>query len=149
MILKESRKRTWKDRKEYKASEREIEKWEHQYQELFAIFNRLYFSDRLPFYRVSLHEGLDVPGIPPDMSKHVAGYCDKKGHRIDLEAFPFPKGQSILLHEMAHVASNVHHGPKFCQEMERLAAAGAPIGKLNIMNYVASFDMHEGHSRAE
>ncbi len=149
MALKEPRNQTWKDRKEYKASEPEIENWERRYQELYTTFNRLYFSDQLPLYRVSLHDRLEVPGIPLALSKHVAGYCDKKGRRIDLEAFPFPKGQSILLHEMAHVASNVHHGPKFCQEMERLAAAGAPIGKLNMMNYVVSFDMRNGHVRAE
>ena len=62
------------------------------------------------------------------MSKYVAGYCDKKRRRILLEAFPFPKGEGILLHEMAHIATNVHHGPRFRQEMTRLAALDAPLG---------------------
>ena len=42
------------------------------------------------------------------------------------------------LHEMAHVATNVHHGPLFCQEMTRLAAMAAPLGPTNIAAYVTS-----------
>ena len=127
---------TWKDRKRHRATAAQLAEWEEQYQRHFEDFNRKYFADSLPSYRVTLHDPLIVPGIPAAMSKYVAGYCDKKRRRILLEAFPFPKGEGILLHEMAHIATNVHHGPLFRQEMTRLATLGAPLGPVNLATYV-------------
>ena len=127
---------TWKDRKRHKATVVQLAEWESQYQHHFDHFNQQYFASKLPTYRISLHDPLIVPGVPAEMSKYIAGYCDKKRRRIFLEAFPFPKAEGILLHEMAHVATNVHHGPRFRQEMSRLAAMDAPLGPINIATYV-------------
>lgn len=129
---------TWKDRKRHRATAAQLAEWEEQYQRHFEYFNRRYFANRLPPYRVTLHDPLIVPGVSAAMSKYIAGYCDKKRRRILLEAFPFPKGEGILLHEMAHVATNVHHGPRFRQEMTRLAALAAPLGPINLATYVTS-----------
>ena len=127
---------TWKDRKSHTATVSQLAEWEEQYQHHFAYFNRQYFANALPPYRITLHEPLIVPGVPVAMSKYIAGYCDKKRHHIFLEAFPFPKAEGILLHEMAHAATNVHHGPRFRQEMTRLAALDAPLGPVNLATYV-------------
>ena len=127
---------TWKDRKRHRATAAQLAEWEDQYQRHFEYFNRQYFANTLPPYRVTLHDPLIVPGTPAAMSKYIAGYCDKKRRRILLEAFPFPKGEGILLHEMAHIATNVHHGPRFRQEMARLAALAAPLGPINLATYV-------------
>ena len=129
---------TWKDRKSRPATATQLAEWEKQYQHHFEQFNRQYFANALPPYRITLHDPLIVPGVPAAMSKYIAGYCDKKRHRILLEAFPFPKAEGILLHEMAHVATNVHHGPRFRQEMTRLAALAAPLGPINLATYVTS-----------
>lgn len=127
---------TWKDRKRHRATTAQLAEWQEQYQRHFEYFNRQYFANALPPYRVTLHDPLIIPGIPAAMSKYVAGYCDKKRRRILLEAFPFPKGEGVLLHEMAHIATNVHHGPRFRQEMARLAALAAPLGPVNLATYV-------------
>ena len=127
---------TWKDRKRHRATAIQLAEWQEQYQRHFAYFNRQYFANTLPAYRVTLHDPLIVPGVPVEMSKYIAGYCDKKRRRILLEAFPFPKGEGILLHEMVHAATNVHHGPRFRQEMTRLAALAAPLGPVNLATYV-------------
>ena len=127
---------TWKDRKRHRATATQLAEWEEQYQRHFEYFNRQYFANALPPYRVTLHDPLIVPGTPAEMSKYIAGYCDKRRRRILLEAFPFPKGEGILLHEMAHIATNVHHGPRFRQEMARLAALAAPLGPINLATYV-------------
>ena len=127
---------TWKDRKRHRATAAQLAEWQEQYQRHFEYLNRRYFANALPPYRVTLHDPLIVPGIPAEMSKYIAGYCDKKRRRILLEAFPFPKGEGILLHEMAHIATNVHHGPRFRQEMARLAALAAPLGPINLATYV-------------
>ena len=129
---------TWKDRKRHRATAAQLAEWQEQYQRHFEYFNRQYFANTLPPYRVTLHDPLIVPGVPAEMSKYIAGYCDKRRRRILLEAFPFPKGEGILLHEMAHIATNVHHGPRFCQEMTRLAALAAPLGPINLATYVTS-----------
>jgi len=127
---------TWKDRKHHRATAAQLAEWGEQYQRHFEYFNRQYFANALPPYRVTLHDPLIVPGVSAAMSKYIAGYCDKKRRRILLEAFPFPKGEGILLHEMAHIATNVHHGPRFRQEMARLAALAAPLGPINLATYV-------------
>lgn len=129
---------TWKDRKRHRATATQLAEWQEQYQRRFEYFNRQYFANALPPYRVTLHDPLIVPGVPAAMSKYIAGYCDKRRRRILLEAFPFPKGEGILLHEMAHAATNVYHGPRFRQEMTRLAALAAPLGPINLATYVAS-----------
>jgi len=129
---------TWKDRKHHRATAAQLAEWEEQYQRHFEYLNRQYFANALPPYRVTLHDPLIVPGISAEMSKYIAGYCDKKRRRILLEAFPFPKGEGILLHEMAHIATNVHHGRRFRQEMARLAALAAPLGPINLAAYVTS-----------
>ena len=129
---------TWKDRKRHRATAAQLAEWQEQYQRHFEYFNRQYFANALPPYRVTLHDPLIIPGIPAAMSKYIAGYCDKKRRRILLEAFPFPKGEGILLHEMAHIATNVHHDPRFRQEMTRLAALATPLGPINLATYVTS-----------
>lgn len=129
---------TWKDRKRHRATAAQLAEWQEQYQRHFEYFNHQYFANALPPYRVTLHDPLIVPGVSAEVSKYVAGYCDKKRRRILLEAFPFPKGEGILLHEMAHIATNVHHGPHFRREMTRLAALGAPLGPVNLATYVTS-----------
>ncbi len=129
---------TWKDRKSYTATAAQLAEWAEQYQRHFERLNRCYFANTLPPYRITVHDPLIVPGVPAGLSKYMAGYCDKKRRRILLEAFPFPKAEGILLHEMAHAATNVHHGPRFCQEMTRLAAMAAPLGPINIAAYVTS-----------
>ena len=129
---------TWKDRKSCRATAAQLAEWEGQYQHHFEQFNQQYFANSLPAYHISLHDPLIVPGVPAEMSKYVAGYCDKKRRRIFLEAFPFPKGEGILLHEMAHAATNAHHGPRFRQEMTRLAGLDAPLGPVNLAAYVST-----------
>ena len=97
---------------------------------------KLVFNSQLPAYRVSLQDPLIVPGVPAELSRYIAGYCDKKHRHIWLEAFPYPKAEGILLHEMAHVATNTWHGPLFRKEMQRLATMNAPLGPMNIRLYV-------------
>lgn len=127
---------TWKDRKRHTATAEQLLDWQDQYQQHFGWLNQLYFNNELPAYRVSVQDPLIVPGVPAELSRYIAGYCDKKHRHIWLEAFPYPKAEGILLHEMAHVATNTWHGPLFRKEMQRLAALDAPLGPMNMRLYV-------------
>ena len=127
---------TWKDRKCHTATVKQLADWQDQYQQHFGWLNQCYFDNALPPYRVSLQEPLVVPGVPAELSKYIAGYCDKKRRLVWLEAFPYPKAEGILLHEMAHISTNTWHGPLFRKEMQRLAGLDAPLGLMNIRLYV-------------
>ncbi len=127
---------TWKDRKPYQPTADQLAEWEGLYQRHFERLNHLYFENTLPPYRIRVQDPLVVPGVPADLCKYMAGYCDKRRRQIWLEAFPFPKGEGILLHEMAHAATNAHHGPRFRREMTRLAGMAAPLSRVNLAAYV-------------
>lgn len=135
-IASRSTSSTWKDRKRHTATTAQLTDWASQYRQHFEWLNQRYFNNQLPAYRVSLQDPLIVPGVPVELSRYIAGYCDKKRRHIWLEAFPYPQAEGILMHEMAHIASNTWHGPLFRQEMRRLAALDAPLGSMNMRLYV-------------
>ena len=88
-----------------------------KYQSLFHEFNKKYFDGRLPQYRVELVKHLGV---------YTEGQIEKKNLRILLVETP-QDPLALLLHEMAHAATNIYHGNQWQAEMRRLAAAGAPV----------------------
>ena len=76
-------------------------------QKLFLRFNKKYFSDRLPNYRV----------VQSDLYGS-AGVCRRKEREIHLS--DFLRGSALritLLHEMAHAATNGRHGLLWQGEM--------------------------------
>jgi hypothetical protein len=112
-------------------TDQQRQRLEQRYQHLFERFNRKFFADRLPQYRIIVHfPSYVVDGVP------VAGECHKKYHRIDLTAAPLPAGEGLLIHEMAHAASNVHHVRRFRAEITRLYKAGAPLMAADVNEYV-------------
>ena len=83
-------------------------------QNKFHEFNRLYFSGKLPRYRIIVTKRLE------------GGYCDSKKRTILLGP---SKEDGVLIHEMAHASLEPYggHGVPFKKEMKRLKRLGAPI----------------------
>lgn len=99
--------------------------------EYYRNFNKKWFGGRLPEdIEIAWDERLDVYG-----RTFFHGTNKKKCAPVKILIKPprldgyvcFKYTMRTLLHEMAHVAlgCRVDHGPKFQQEMRRLAAAGA------------------------
>ncbi len=102
-------------------------------QKLFLRFNEKYFGGRLPNYRV----------IQSDLYGSW-GICRTKQREIHLS--PGLQGSAlriILLHEMAHAASNGRHADLWKKEMRRLVRLGAPL-KRELSKYLKStIDEHQ------
>lgn len=88
-------------------------------QAAFDELNALYFGGRLSHYRV------EVGPLPHGSS----GRIDRPRRRIRLA--PGDEMRATLLHEMAHAATNGHHGPRFKAEVERLRQLGAPVAEAD------------------
>jgi hypothetical protein len=93
-----------------------------QLQQLFREFNRRFFDDQLPPYHVKI--------IPPMKTRKLCGDI-KKAKRVIRIVLVEDEQQMTrtLIHEMAHAASVLNHGPKFEAELERLVQVGAPFAQ--------------------
>jgi hypothetical protein len=111
------------------------------FQVLFEDFNRQYFGERLPDYKIRVvydawywqtqRCGLPV-GSPP--LPDILGFIDFEGRQIFVRFhFSLPCGVTMvntLIHEMAHAATDGNHGDNWHAEMARLKALGAPASDL-------------------
>jgi hypothetical protein len=93
------------------------------YQALFEEFNTRYFAGRLPLYHVR---------VVPDLHGGHDGEVKRKQRVIRLKKRPEAVMISLLLHEMAHAATNNFHARKWLEEMGRLKQEGAPINKEDL-----------------
>ena len=97
---------------------------------LFTTYNRKYFGNKLPKYKVVFSNYL--------VRVNLFGDCDVKKHRIRIASDINRKRWNVitketLLHEMCHAkckhnasqGEDEWHGPKFEKEMLRLAKKGA------------------------
>ena len=84
----------------------------------FQDLNQQYFAGRLPRYQVI---------VAPQL-RQANGKIVRRSYRT-AEQIPTSAELlvTILLHEMAHAATNDHHGPRWRAEMQRLHALGAPV----------------------
>lgn len=85
---------------------------------LFHTYNEQFFSGRLPAYRVRVVHSM--PGL-------IAGETLRKKRLIRLKDGVEKEMQALLLHEMAHAATNQFHAGKWLAEMKRLQELGAEI----------------------
>jgi SprT-like family len=83
----------------------------------FQTLNQRYFAGRLPLYQV----------IVAPLLQHAAGKIARRSHWIHLQPAPPDVLLNTLLHEMAHAATNDHHGPRWRADMRRLKALGALV----------------------
>ena len=90
-------------------------------QQLFREFNHQFFGNRLPAYQVKL--------VPPMKRSARLGDCNKRRRVIRIFLANDQQIAEILIHEMAHAASVLNHGPKFMAELRRLQQAGAPLSE--------------------
>jgi hypothetical protein len=87
---------------------------------LFEQFNEQYFGGRLPAYKIRVVTHMTRLG--------ESGCCVKTRKLIEIvKGLPNKDATSCLLHEMAHAATNGHHGMPWRKEMIRLRDAGAPL----------------------
>jgi SprT-like family protein len=84
---------------------------------IFQELNQRYFAGRLPRYQV-----VSAPHL-----RHATGRIARRSRRIYLQPAPPDLLLRILLHEMAHAATNDRHGPIWLAEMRRLWTLGAPV----------------------
>jgi SprT-like family len=87
----------------------------------FQDLNQRYFDERLPRYQVI---------VAPQL-RHASGRIARRSRRIYLQPTSPDLLIRLLLHEMAHAATNDHHGPLWLTEMRRLQAMGAPVEDPN------------------
>ncbi len=94
-------------------------------QKLFDQYNRRYWDEVLPRYRLVIskrHGG--------------AGCCDTRNHLIFVHpsvAWDSRHAKATLLHEMAHAFAPANgHGERWQHEMQRLARLRAPIDKTDL-----------------
>jgi hypothetical protein len=98
-----------------------------QFTELFQEFNTRYFGGRLPTYKVEVGYAADWLFTRWDGLE----ICDSVHYRV-LRLIRIRARKSkeemvcSLLNEMAHVATNDFHGPKWAAQIERLVVEGAP-----------------------
>jgi SprT-like family len=91
-----------------------------QLRALFKRFNDQYWGGRLPAY--------SIRAVAEITSRGTWGECRKEKRVIKvLRKLPEKPATSTLLHEMAHAATNGHHGKVWKREMIRLREAGAPL----------------------
>ncbi|MCI0617213.1 SprT-like domain-containing protein [bacterium] len=92
-------------------------------QKLFAHYNGLYWNGRLKRYAVSSQKLDGIYGICDHNARCIR--IDIEKHKSDREV------RSTLLHEMCHAAAGrkerYSHGSAFCEQLEMLLRAGAPI----------------------
>ena len=106
-----------------------------RYQQLFHDFNDRYFAGRLPDYRVRVVRQMSCQH--QGSLHHFDGECRRRERAITLAGQTVLGGarlthteedmRQILIHEMAHAATNDYHGLKWRGEMRRLAQLGAPV----------------------
>lgn len=88
---------------------------EKQLARLFDRYNQRYWRGRLPRYQVTLTD------------RFKGCRCDRRARTIYINpSYPAP---TLLLHEMAHAASNGRHGPVWQSELRRLIRLGAHLKK--------------------
>jgi len=89
---------------------------------LFGKYNRLYWSSDLPDYSVSLTKEFN------------RSRCEEAQRTILINADSYESDSALradLLHEMAHVATNIRHGKLWKAEMDRIRSLGAPVSELD------------------
>jgi hypothetical protein len=99
-----------------------------RFTEAFAQFNSQYFSDRLPVYEVRVVFDLHIVANEPiEMGSVSSGLIRYDERCIYLRYTQDEPMISILLHEMAHAATQSGHDRACINEMKRLKAASASI----------------------
>jgi hypothetical protein len=83
----------------------------------FTQFNEQYFGNQLPTYSIRVVRGMSY-----------SGFCFKRKRLIKIKWGQSPEETiGVLLHEMAHAATNIGHGNLWKRKMIRLREAGAPV----------------------
>ena len=96
-----------------------------QLRALFKNFNEQYFGGRLPTYAIHVVERMTSIG--------ESGRWNKKRRLIEIQrGLSDDEATSILLHEMAHAATNGGHDVPWKKEMIRLREAGAPLASAEL-----------------
>jgi hypothetical protein len=112
------------------------------FQEMFNSFNDLYFEGRLPDYKILVVYDVrywetqrcgNRPSFPP--SAYASAFIDFPARQILIRflanssfGFTMPP---ILVHQMAHVATDGGHGENWIAEMTRLKRLGAPMDECD------------------
>ena len=91
---------------------------------LFQRYNQLYWSGKLPVYRI----------VPVSDLGSFLGRCDARTRTIEIDVAKHKSARelrSTLLHEMCHVAAHRNgsrgHDAKFFEQLEQLLRKKAPI----------------------
>jgi len=107
---------------------------------LFLRYNKRYWEDRLPHYKVAIRKMRDALGLCKLSIRKI--YIDTNHISSDRMI------HSVLLHEMAHAAEGIagkwygsHNNIQFLSELEKLLEKGAPIrigsGELPDHNFLS------------
>ena len=110
---------------------------------MYRQFNTQYFGGRLPDYKILVvydvwYWETERCGYPPcDPSVPDAdGFIDFSGRQIFIRFLAHqttcPAMEEVLLHEMAHAATDGEHGDNWQAEMARLKDLGAPVNDDDI-----------------
>jgi hypothetical protein len=92
--------------------------------ERYRAFNRQWFGGKLVRVRFRISTRMTSTAGLYDIGRREIAVA-----RRFLDMFP-EQTDSLLLHEMVHVATRDGHGPKFRREWERLRGAGAPVPEV-------------------
>jgi len=106
----------------------EIPKLSECFARMYREFNVRYFAARLPEYTVrvvfDVHKSAHEPVYDGSVSSGLIRYQERCIYLRYTKSFPI---EAILIHEMAHAATQGDHGEEWLTEMRRLKAAGAPV----------------------
>lgn len=113
------------------------------YQQMFNAFNERYFDGRLPDYEIIVvydilpwEERCGHPIVFPQ-ALHTIGFIDFASRMIFIRYRPHGSGvctmPAVLVHEMAHAATNGDHGENWRAEMARLKSLGAPVDDADLV----------------
>jgi hypothetical protein len=96
-------------------------------QKTFLSFNTTYFAGQLPQYEVRVVYDID-PWVGEVSRDPSAGYIDLDRRQIFIR-FSSSRRLMIgmLVHEMAHAATNPSHDDEWVSEIKRLKRLGAPV----------------------
>jgi hypothetical protein len=95
-----------------------------EWQTRFREYNATYFGGQLPDYRIDVLARDQIDAL---------GRIDRTAQQIVLRVMKSAdEMQFTLIHEMAHAASEDRHHRAWRAEMRRLAAARAPVDRLEM-----------------
>jgi hypothetical protein len=111
----------------------EIPKFSKAFAIAYYEFNKRYFASQLPEYQVrvvfDLHTATGEPIYRSSVSSGLIRFHSSCIYLRYTQSFPL---EQMLIHEMAHAATNGDHGEEWLREMRRLKDAGALVADYEL-----------------